>query len=99
MQGKAAREIDSVLPEVEDWKKKEPLIRLRAYLTKKGLWSDEIEARVTEEQMKLIDSEVEIAESFKPDPKTMFQSVYSFMPDVLSEEMKDAQDNSYWQGE
>ena len=54
--------------EVAYWAKRDPILRMRLYLTKKGLWNDQIEARVTEEQMKLIDAEVEIAENFKPDP-------------------------------
>jgi len=85
--------------EVEYWAKRDPILRMRLYLTKKGLWDERMEASVTEEQMKLIDAEVEIAENFKPDPKSMFQNVYSFMPGTLDEELKDSEANDFWQGE
>lgn len=85
--------------EVEEWAKKDPILRMKIYLTKKGLWNDQIEAQVMEEQKKLIDSEVEIAENFKPDPKTMFQNLYSFVPQTLDDELKDSEANNFWQGE
>ena len=85
--------------EVEEWTKKDPILRMKLYLTKKGLWNDQIEGQVVEEQKKLIDAEVEIAENFKPDPKSMFQNLYSFVPETLDDELKDSQANNFWQGE
>ena len=85
--------------EVNAWLKKDPILRLKLYLVKKNLWNDDIEAKVTAEQTKLIDAEVEIAESFKPDPKAIFHDVYSFIPETLNEELKDAEANNFWQGE
>ena len=85
--------------EVEEWAKRDPILRLRLYLTKKGLWGEQIEQQVTEEQMKQIDAGVEKAESFKPDPKSMFENLYSFVPESLGAELKDAEENNFWQGE
>ena len=85
--------------DVEGWLKKDPLLRMRIYLTKKGLWSEQIENQVTEDLKKRIDEGVAKAESFKPDPKAMFSNLYSFMPEVLAEELKDGIANNFWQGE
>ena len=71
---------------------------MRAYLTKAGLWNDKMESDTNDEQRKTIDKEVEIAEAFKPDPKSMFQNLYSFIPDSLNEELEDAEANNFWQG-
>ncbi|MHB1829844.1 MAG: pyruvate dehydrogenase (acetyl-transferring) E1 component subunit alpha [Candidatus Micrarchaeaceae archaeon] len=84
--------------EVSEWQSKDPILRLRSYLTKKGVWSEKIENDAVDEQKKLIDKEVEIAEAFKADPKTMFQNVYSFIPDELKDELKDAEEHNFWQG-
>ncbi|MCL4365361.1 thiamine pyrophosphate-dependent enzyme, partial [Candidatus Marsarchaeota archaeon] len=85
--------------EVDGWLKKDPLLRMRLYLTKKGMWSDQIENQVTEEQKKKIDEGVEKAETFKPNPKTMFSNLYSFVPGVLDDELQDGMSNNFWQGE
>ncbi len=85
--------------DVSEWLKKDPILRQKLYLAKKGLWSEQIEAQVTDEQKKLIDSGVEEAEAFKPDPKSMFQNLYSFVPETLDDELKDSEANNFWQGE
>ncbi len=84
--------------EVAEWRAKDPILRMRAYLTKAGLWNDKMESDTNDEQRKTIDKEVEIAEAFKPDPKSMFQNLYSFIPDSLNEELEDAEANNFWQG-
>ncbi len=83
--------------EVKAWAVKDPLMRVRTYLTKKGLWSDELEKKTTEEQIALIDKAVEEAEAFKPDPKSMFENIYSFMPETLKEEEDNAIATNFWQ--
>lgn len=83
--------------EVEYWKKRDPILRIRIYLTKNGLWNDKMENDLNDQNLKLIDAAVEKAESFKPDPKSMFQNVYSSMPDALKEEMDEAEKANYWQ--
>ena len=83
--------------EVKAWAEKDPLKRVRIYLTKKGLWSDDLEKRTSEEQLAIIDKAVEEAEAFKPDPKSMFENIYSFMPDVLKDEEDNAIKANFWQ--
>ena len=83
--------------EVAEWQKKDPLIRVKAYLSKKGFWSDEMEKRTTEEHAKIIDAAVEKAEQFKPDPRSMFENVYSFVPETLKQELDAGLAANFWQ--
>ncbi len=84
--------------EVEAWKPKDPLLRVRKYLVAKKLWNDELETKMQEDNLKVIDAAVEKAEQFKPDPKSMFENVYSFMPEVLKGEEDEAIASNFWQG-
>lgn len=83
--------------EVENWKLKDPLLRVKKYLASKNLIDEQFDTKTTEEQMKSIDAAVEKAEQFKPDPAAMFNHVYSFMPQILKEELDDAQAAKFWQ--
>lgn len=84
---------------VKEWQLKDPLLRLRTYLTKKGKWSIDIEAAINTAQKEDIDQAVAKAEQFKPDPKSMYTNIYSFMPDSLKNEMDAAIAANFWQGE
>jgi pyruvate dehydrogenase E1 component alpha subunit len=83
--------------EVQEWQKRDPIARVKAYLTKKGFWSEELEKQTMGEQLKMIDEAVEKAEEFKPDPRGMFENVYSFMPETLEEELDAATAANFWQ--
>ncbi len=83
--------------EVAEWQNRDPIKRVKAYLVKKGFWNDEMEKQTMDEQLKKIDGAVDEAEKFKPDPKSMFENVYSFMPDALKQEMDDGAAANYWQ--
>ncbi len=83
--------------EVDLWKKKDPILRIKTYLTKKNLWNDQLEKQMGDEQSKMIDDAVAKGEAFKGDPRSMFENLYSFMPDVLKEEMDEAEAAKYWQ--
>jgi pyruvate dehydrogenase E1 component alpha subunit len=83
--------------EVQEWQKRDPIARVKAYLTKKGFWSEELEKQTMGEQLKMIDEAVEKAEEFKPDPRGMFENVYSFMPETLKEELDAATAANFWQ--
>ncbi len=48
-------------------------------------------------QLKQIDDAIEKAEAFKADPRSMFENVYSYMPDTLKEEMDAAVAANFWQ--
>ncbi len=83
--------------EVEAWKQRDPIARVGTYLRAKGLWDDQKEAGMQEGFKKTIDEGVEKAEQFKPDPKSMFDNVYSFMPQTLKDEYDEAVKEGFWQ--
>lgn len=83
--------------DVEIWKKRDPILRTKTYLMNKNLWSTDLEQKTTDEQNRLIDIAVDKAEQFKPDPKSMFTNVYSYMPETLQEELDEAEKNNFWQ--
>ncbi len=82
--------------DVEAWKKRDPIARVKAYIAKKGLWNDAMEQQTGEEQLKQVDDAVAKAEAFKPDPRSMFENVYSFMPEVLKQEEDAAEAANFW---
>jgi pyruvate dehydrogenase E1 component alpha subunit len=84
--------------DVQEWMPKDPILRVRKYLTFKGLWNDDIQKSMEDSNAKLIDAAVEKAEEFRPDPKSIYTNVYSFMPQALEDEMDEAVANSFWQG-
>ncbi len=84
--------------EVAEWRMKDPISRVKKYLVKKKLWNDDLENTMAEDQKKSIDAALEIAEAFKPDPKSMFEHLYSYMPDVLKEELDDSIESNFYQG-
>lgn len=83
--------------EVAEWAKKDPIARVKAYLSGKGIWNDDMEKQVSDGQLKQIDEAVEKAEQFRPDPDSMFEDVYSSMPGVLKEELDAAKAANFWQ--
>lgn len=83
--------------EVDSWKKKDPIMRVKAYLTKKGLWDDKKEQQLAKSNLDTVDDAVDKAEKFKPDPKSMFMNIYSYMPDVLKQELDAAVAADFWQ--
>jgi pyruvate dehydrogenase E1 component alpha subunit len=85
--------------EVELWKGRDPIARVRTYLAKKKLWDDNKEKEMADAQLKQIDDAVEKAEKFVADPKGMFTTLYSFMPETLKEEMDAAVEANFWQNE
>ena len=85
--------------ELEVWKARDPILRIKTYLTGKKLWDDEMEKAMQDEHSKIIDDAVEKAESFKPDPKSIFENVYSYMPNTLQEELDAAEKSGFWQGD
>ncbi|MBI5562362.1 MAG: pyruvate dehydrogenase (acetyl-transferring) E1 component subunit alpha [Deltaproteobacteria bacterium] len=52
--------------EVEEWKKREPLIRLRLFMEKKGLWTQAYEDEVLKKAAAQVDEAVKTAEAMPP---------------------------------
>ena len=75
--------------EIEPWKPLDPMVRLRLYLKEKGLWSEEVEQRLTEEAQKEIDQAVKDAEAVPvPEVEEIFKYVYAEMTPQLKEQLE-----------
>ena len=75
--------------EIEPWKPLDPLVRLRLYLKQKGLWSEPVEQRLTDELQKEIDQSVKDAEAVPvPDPEDIFKYVFAEMTPPLKEQLE-----------
>lgn len=75
--------------EIDPWKPLDPMVRLRLYLKEKGLWSEEIEQRLTEEAQKEIDQVVKDAEAVPvPEVEEIFKYVYAEMTPQLKEQLE-----------
>ena len=77
--------------EVEEWKKKDPIKRLRIYLEKKGMWDQSREDTMIKEITDEVEKAVKEAESYKPVVENMFKYVYADMPLHLKEQMDELQ--------
>ncbi|HEY5539673.1 MAG TPA: pyruvate dehydrogenase (acetyl-transferring) E1 component subunit alpha [Thermoplasmata archaeon] len=75
-------------PQVEEWKKKDPILRFRLYLERRGLWDNDDEAALQKELDDLITEAVRKAEKVPPPPlDTMFTDVYAEMLPQLREQL------------
>lgn len=76
--------------EVEAWMKKEPVIRLRLFLEKKGLWTKEYEDDVTKKALEAVDAEIKKAESYPaPDPADIIRYTYADLTPRQKRELKE----------
>jgi pyruvate dehydrogenase E1 component alpha subunit len=73
--------------EVEAWKRKDPLDRLRRYMVHKGLADDARDAKLDEELTAEIAAAVNEVEALPPPPRaSLFEDVYAEMPWNLREQ-------------
>jgi pyruvate dehydrogenase E1 component alpha subunit len=80
--------------EEEAWAKKDPIDRLRKYLTAKDAWSDAREQQAQDEINAEIQDAVAEAEAFRqsgPSPLVMFDHAFSFMPPYLLRQRAEAE--------
>jgi pyruvate dehydrogenase E1 component alpha subunit len=76
--------------EVEEWKELDPMLRLQKYLQGKGLWNEEIEAKMKAEAEKIVNQVVQDAEAIpSPDPKEIFSFTFAELTPTLKEQMED----------
>lgn len=73
--------------EVEEWRKKDPIKRLKIYLEKKGIWTQDYEDRLVTEVTEQVEKAVEEAEAYKPVMENMFRYVYAEIPPHLKEQL------------
>ncbi len=77
--------------EVEEWRKKEPIIRLRKYLEDKNLWNKKYEDKLQADIKKKIDAAVKAAENIEPQP---VESIFNFTYSELDWNLKEQLNNS-----
>lgn len=77
--------------ELEEWKRKDPIERLRKYMESKGLWNADYESVIRQDFEERIEQAVKEAES-KPQQaiEDMFSYTYAAMPQNLKEQLKEA---------
>lgn len=76
--------------EVEAWKQKEPLIRLRLYMEKKGLWTKEYEDGISKKAQEEADKNIQAAESYAaPDPADIIRYTYDELTPRQKRELKE----------
>lgn len=64
--------------EVEEWKQKGPIDRLRGYLESQGIWTEDYERQLRGRVMEEVDDATEYAErAAAPDPSTLLKHVFA----------------------
>lgn len=77
--------------EVKEAQAKEPLIRLRKYLTENGVWDDDKEEKLRDECAKQVDEAVnEYLDTEVQPPEAMFDYMYAKLPEDLKEQRETA---------
>ncbi len=73
--------------EVEDWKKKDPILRMQKFMLSKGLWSTAYEKNLLEKVNKQVSDAVVKAEATSPPQlNDMFDYTYENLPESLKEQ-------------
>ncbi len=76
--------------ELEMWKAKDPILRLKLFMEKKGLWTMEYHKDIEDKALSMVDEAVKIAESIeRPHPEEMFNYIYEKLTPRQMKELKD----------
>jgi pyruvate dehydrogenase E1 component alpha subunit/2-oxoisovalerate dehydrogenase E1 component alpha subunit len=76
--------------EVEEWERKDPIERMRRFLTRAGLWDEAHEQRVVEQQGALITREIQEGENAAPPAlETLIEDVTKNVAPHLREQLAD----------
>lgn len=80
--------------EVKEWKKKDPIMRFKNYLIKKGMLSEVDDKILREKYDNMINEIITQADSVEePAIETMFEDVYAVMPRELEKQLEDVKAN------
>jgi pyruvate dehydrogenase E1 component alpha subunit len=76
--------------EVELWRGKDPILRLKLFMEKKGLWSEQYQKDVEARTKAAVDEAEQKAESIAPpSPRDMFTNTYGKLSQVQQKEIRD----------
>lgn len=76
--------------DVEKWKQKDPILRLKLFMKKEKIWSQKYEDEVTKKAKERIDEAVKIAESIKPpEAEDMFKYTYENLTPRQKRQMRE----------
>lgn len=79
--------------EVEAWRAKDPILRLRLFMQRKGLWTEEYQKWVDEKVKSTIDEAVKKEESIElPPPEDMFRYTCEKLSQRQERQVKDLED-------
>ncbi len=75
--------------EVEKWRQRDPIIRLRLFLESRLLWDDDKEQELQVEAAEWVEEQVQAFEAMEPQqPEDVFKYMYKDMPLPLREQMQ-----------
>ena len=75
--------------EVDDWRKKDPIDRLRKYMESRKIWKKSDDKKLLKESERLVEIAVKRAESIKPrEVEDIFRYTYAEMTPELKEQME-----------
>ncbi|MDP7260608.1 MAG: pyruvate dehydrogenase (acetyl-transferring) E1 component subunit alpha [archaeon] len=76
--------------EVDEWKKKDPILRFRKYLKSKKIWTEKYEEELQAKIKEMIKNEIKMAEAFtNPPAKAYFEYTYAEMYPYLKEQQEE----------
>jgi len=76
--------------EVEKWKQKDPIARLKKYMEEEGIWNETYEKKVWDDAKAKVSEATRKFESVEPQsPLEMFTNVYAELPPEIEEQRKD----------
>lgn len=76
--------------EIEAWKAKDPILRLKLFMERKGLWTEDYQKEVEESAKNQVDEAVKKEEAIQhPDPKDMFMYTYEKLNSRQEKQIKE----------
>lgn len=81
--------------ELERWLAKDPLSRMKAYLTGKGIWNDELDGKEYEAAEQKVTEAIEIAENT---PKSKIEELFDIVYEQKTKQLKEQQNSIVFGG-